>query len=225
MPGRTIAIGDIHGCAIALDTLLCAIRPTQKDTVVPLGDYVDRGPQSADVIEIFTNLVSDCKVIPLVGNHELMMMQALESKSSYDSWLQCGGNTTLASYGNRLSNLPQHHRLFLNHCVQYYETDTHFFIHANYDPNLELHEQPEQLALWTHIIDDIPDPHKNGKIAVVGHTPQMDGNVRDLGHIKMIDTHCYGNKWLTAMDVDTGHLWQATNAGALREIGSNSSTA
>ncbi len=215
MTNRTIAIGDIHGCARALDTLLRAIQPTPADTLVPLGDYVDRGPESSAVLEIFTTLLSSCHLVPLIGNHELMMMQALESKSSYDLWMQCGGNTTLASYGNRLSNFPQHHRLFLNHCVKYYETDTHFFIHANYDPNLELAEQPEQIAFWQHILEDVPDPHISGKTAIVGHTPQPDGNIRDLGHIKIIDTFCYGNQWLTALDVNSGFVWKANNRGEL----------
>jgi serine/threonine protein phosphatase 1 len=218
MSGRVIAIGDIHGCALALDTLLRAIQPQPDDTIVALGDYIDRGPQSADVLEIFTNLISSCRLVPLIGNHEMMMMQALESKTSYSHWMECGGATTVASYGNRISNLPQHHRLFLNHCLQFYETETHFFIHANYDPNVALDEQPEQLALWQHIIDDIPDPHFSGKTAIVGHTPQIDGNIRDLGHVKIIDTFCYGNMWLTGYDVDTGHIWQTTNRGELREL-------
>ena len=216
MAGRTIAIGDIHGCALALDTLLQAIAPAQTDTIITLGDYVDRGPHSADVIEIMTNLLPACKLVPLVGNHELMMMQALESRSSYDMWMQCGGDATMASYGNRLSNLPQHHRLFLNHCLQFYETDTHFFLHANYDPYQPLNRQPVELALWTHITEDIPPPHTNGKIAVVGHTPQLDGQIRDLGHVKIVDTFCYGNQWLTALDVDSGEYWQASNEGTLR---------
>ena len=217
MPGRTIAIGDIHGCAVAFDTLLQAIAPARADTLITLGDYVDRGPNSSDVIEILNNLLPACNLVPLVGNHELMMMQALESRNSFEMWMQCGGDATLASYGNRLSNLPQHHRLFLNHCLQFYETPTHFFVHANYDPVLPLAQQPVELCLWTHIVEHVPPPHSNGKIAIVGHTPQMDGEIRDLGHVKIIDTHCYGGQWLTALDVDSGQVWQATNEGQLRE--------
>ncbi len=217
MSGRTIAIGDIHGCAMALDTLLRAIQPRPEDTIVALGDYVDRGPQSADVIEIFTNVISMCRLIPLIGNHEVMMMQAMESQSSFAMWQQCGGDATVRSYGNQLSNIPQHHLLFLNHCVKYFETDTHFFIHANYDPYTPLADQPEQVALWQHISEFAPEPHQNGKIAVVGHTPQMDGSIRDLGHIKIIDTFCYGNLWLTALDVDSGDFWQASNQGQLHQ--------
>ena len=58
--------------------------------------------------------------------------------------------------------------------------------------------------------------HISGKTAVVGHTPQVEGDIRDLGHIKMIDTYCYGDQWLTALDVDSGQYWQANNWGGFR---------
>ena len=53
----------------------------------------------------------------------------------------------------------------------------------------------------------------NDKTAVLGHTPQMDGEVLDLGHLKVIDTYCYGDQWLTALDVDSGKIWQANERG------------
>ena len=74
---RTIAIGDIHGCATALDRLLVKIQPTQKDTLIGIGDYVDRGMESARTIDMLINLVSKTKFVPLIGNHELMMYLSL----------------------------------------------------------------------------------------------------------------------------------------------------
>ena len=74
---RTIAIGDIHGCATALDRLLVEIQPTQKDTVIGIGDYVDRGMESARTIDMLISLVSNTKFVPLIGNHELMMYHCL----------------------------------------------------------------------------------------------------------------------------------------------------
>ena len=74
---RTIAIGDIHGCAIALQRLIDEIKPTSNDIIIGMGDYVDRGMNSAGVLEILINLVSTCRFIPLIGNHELMMYKAL----------------------------------------------------------------------------------------------------------------------------------------------------
>lgn len=215
---RTIAIGDIHGCAIALQRLLDEIKPTRDDTIVGIGDYVDRGMDSAGVLEILVNLVPVCRFVPLIGNHELMMYKGLHSKKKgeFDFWFHHGGNATLASYGGRIENIPQHHVTFLSHCLRFYETETHFFIHANYDPVLPLLEQRDEVIFWQHIGEIPPELHISGKIAVVGHTPQVEGEIRDLGHVKIIDTYCYGDQWLTALDVTNGTIWQTNNVGELR---------
>ncbi len=214
---RTIAIGDMHGCAKALRCLLREINPTRSDTIIGIGDYVDRGMESSLVIETLLELVTTCRFIPLIGNHELMMYRGIHNgKSDFDFWFQHGGNATLASYGGRVENIPQHHMTFLSHCVRFYETDTHFFVHANYDPELPLAEQPDEVIFWQHIREIPPPIHDNGKIAIVGHTPQFGGEIRDVGHVKIIDTYCYGDQWLTALDVDNGTIWQANNEGQLR---------
>src|SRR4029453_4765190 len=74
MPGRTIAIGDIHGCAAALGALVAAIEPTADDTLVALGDYVDRGPNSRGVLDELLALAKRCRLVPLLGNHEIMLL-------------------------------------------------------------------------------------------------------------------------------------------------------
>ena len=214
---RTIAIGDIHGCATALDRLLVQIQPTQEDTVIGIGDYVDRGMNSAGTLDILISLVGKTKFVPLIGNHELMMYHGLYGeKSDLEYWYQHGGNATVASYGGRAENIPQHHLSFLSHCVRFYETDTHFFVHANYEPNLMLAEQPDEVIFWRHLNAGVPQPHASGKTAVVGHTPQHEGDVLNLGHILAIDTYCYGDQWLSAVDVESGTIWQANNRGDLR---------
>ena len=214
---RTIAIGDIHGCSVALNRLLEEIQPKNEDTVIGIGDYVDRGMASAEVIETLINLVSKTRFIPLIGNHELMMYQALFSgRQEFDFWYQHGGNATLASYGGRVENIPQHHVSFLSHCVRFYETETHFFVHANYLPDVELNQLPDEVIFWQHLRSHMPSPHVNAKVAVVGHTPQVEGEVTDFGHIKAIDTYCYGDQWLSALDVESGKVWQANNLGDLR---------
>lgn len=214
---RTIAIGDIHGCATALERLLTEIQPTNDDMVIGLGDYVDRGMESSRVIDILIDLVSKTRLVPLIGNHELMMYHGLYGeKSDLEYWYQHGGNATIASYGGRAENIPQHHLTFLSHCVRFHETDSHFFLHANYDPRLSLEEQPDDVIFWKHLKVEIPPPHPNGKIAVVGHTPQPYGDVINFGHVVAIDTYCYGDQWLTALDVESGQIWQANNRGELR---------
>ena len=214
---RTIAIGDIHGCATALNRLLTEIQPTPNDTIIGIGDYVDRGMESAQTLDILIDLVTKCRFIPLIGNHEIMMYKALQNgKADFNFWYQHGGNATLASYGGDIKNIPPHHITFLSHCIRFYETDTHFFIHANYDDSLPLEEQPDEIAFWQHVKGFPPGLHISGKTAVVGHTPQTDGDILNLGHLKVIDTYCYGDQWLTALDVTTGDFWQANTPGELR---------
>lgn len=214
---RIIAIGDIHGCCTALHALLREIQPTFEDTIVGMGDYVDRGMQSDEVIETLVNLVSDCRFVPLIGNHEIMMFKALQNgNQDMEFWLSHGGNSTLASYGGRVQNIPQHHLSFLRHCVRFFESDQHFFVHANYDPSTPLSEQPDELLFWQHVNEFPPGLHANGKVAIVGHTPQQDGEILDFGHLKVIDTYCYGDQYLTALDVTTGNYWQANNSGEVK---------
>jgi serine/threonine protein phosphatase 1 len=214
---RTIAIGDIHGCNVALKALLKAIEPTRQDTLVFLGDYVDRGLHSAEVLESLNDLLPVCNVVPLIGNHEIMMVNALKSKRDMDYWIQNGGMATIHSYGGRIQNIPQHHVAFLNHCVRYFESEFHFFVHASYDPNLPFDEQPGDLLFWAHILDDPPAPHISGKKAIVGHTPQESHEIRDIGHLAIIDTFCVDGGWLTGIDVETGRVWQTDNFGSLRD--------
>lgn len=137
--GRTIAIGDIHGCSTALHALLAEIHPEPKDTIVTIGDYIDRGPDSRGVIETLLELRKQCCLVPLLGNHEEMLFSARSSHDMLDRWLKYGGATTLASYdADDLHAIPSEHDWFLDSCRLYYETNTHFFIHANYDQNLPL---------------------------------------------------------------------------------------
>lgn len=216
---RTIAIGDIHGHAMALKALVLAIEPQPDDTLVFVGDYVDRGPDSRGVLNQLIELGERFKVVALMGNHEESMLAARTRESSLEFWLSpiCGGQATLQSYGSALdlSLVPPEHFRFLEGLRRYHETDTHFFIHANYAPNWRLEEHNSRTALWLNL-KDLPGPHYSGKIAVVGHTPQMDGKILDLGYLKCIDTGCGFGGVLTALDVASGRIWQVDEQGELR---------
>src|SRR5262249_30858987 len=96
---RTIAIGDIHGCLRALDLLLEVIQPRPDDVLITLGDYVDRGPDSRGVLDRLIELQSQCKLIALKGNHDIMMMRGRDDFAAYEDWTHCGGKATLQSYG------------------------------------------------------------------------------------------------------------------------------
>lgn len=219
MSSRLIAIGDIHGCARALETLLEAIGPTQDDLFVPLGDYVDRGPNSKGVIDCLLELEKTCRVEPILGNHEEMMQMVLSGRTGPTDWLRYGGVATLDSYGfaGDPSAIPESHRDFLNRCRDYFETERYFFLHANYEHDVPLAELDPQTLRWQSLVVSMPGPHVSGKVAVVGHTPDKYGEIMDVGYLKCIDTYCYGGQWLTALDLHSGRTWQANDKGILRD--------
>ena len=212
---RTIAIGDVHGCSAALDALLDAIAPTPRDLIVTLGDYVDRGPDSRGVIDRLIDLSARCRLKPLLGNHELLMLGAIDDPAEIDFWFECGGRQTVQSYGGSLESIPDEHIAFLRNCRRYYQTADHIFLHANYFGDVPLDEQPDFVLFWEHISFLVPAPHDSGKRVIVGHTPQATGEILDLGHVVCIDTHCVGGGWLTALEVNTGTIWQADREGKL----------
>jgi serine/threonine protein phosphatase 1 len=217
---RVLTIGDIHGCSAALDRLLALVSLRAEDTVIALGDYVDRGPDSSGVLARLLKLRKKCRLVALRGNHEVMMLEAREDRKKEKEWLNCGGRETLASYSvlgdaGKLVDVPDEHWEFLEKgCVAWYETDTHFFVHANAYPDLPLDEQPDYMLYWEQFND--PAPHVLGKVMVCGHTPQQSGVPRNLGHAVCLDTWAHGRGWLSCLDVTTGRLWQANQAGQER---------
>jgi serine/threonine protein phosphatase 1 len=219
MSRRVIAIGDIHGCAAALRAVVQAIKPAKGDTLIPLGDCIDRGPQSRQVIDELLALREECRLVPLLGNHEEMMLNFLDGRPQPDDWYEVGGAATLASYGPRRSVdeiLPEHVD-YLRTWADCFQTDTHFFVHASYEPQRPLHEQHWQTLRWHSLRDGVPESHVSGKVAVVGHTSQKDGQIFDVGHLICIDTYCWGGGWLTALEPSTGQVWQADRHGRMRE--------
>src|SRR5690242_20050243 len=99
---RVLAIGDVHGCSVALRALLAAAAPRSDDLIVTLGDYVDRCPDTRGVLDQLIALRGTGRLVPLRGNHEVMMLEARAgSFGDAPAWLACGGRQTLASYGSR----------------------------------------------------------------------------------------------------------------------------
>jgi serine/threonine protein phosphatase 1 len=222
---RTIAIGDIHGCLAALDALLDAIAPQAEDTIVTVGDYVDRGPDSRRVLDRLLALAQRCRLVPLLGNHDQMMLLVCDGRLELvGDWLLFGGDATVASYGGRVPLngplkplVPLAHLEFLRACRMFYASDRHLFVHANYAADVPLEKQEPDTLLWESLKRRLPGPHYSGKVAIVGHTAQKSGEVLDVGYLKCIDTCCYGSGFLTALDVETGQLWQADKKGKLRK--------
>ena len=214
---RTIAIGDIHGCSLALAALIDAIDPQSDDTIITLGDYVDRGIDSKGVLDQLVELSKRCHLIPILGNHEEMMLHARGSRSDLRFWINCGGDAALDSYGDsgRIDLIPRNHFRFLESCLPYFETDTHVFLHANFKPSVLVAKLDDHTLRWLSLRDYVPpERHCSGKTVLVGHTPQ--GEVLDLGYLMCLDTGCCNGGWLTALDVGSGKVWQVNERGEMR---------
>lgn len=227
---RTLAIGDIHGCLRAFDTLLEMVSPTLDDTLVTLGDYVDRGPDSRGVIERLLSLEKFTQFVPLRGNHEEMMCAARDGRADLHFWMRVGGDETVASYGVPIdpfdleqdgeglrNGVPQAHWDFLfQRCGDAYETDDHIFVHAGVVPDKPLDAHARRELLWPKFQDR--GPHQSGKRVICGHTPQHNGIPLNVGHTVVVDTWVYDLiGWLTCFDVESGHYWQANQQGDRRE--------
>jgi serine/threonine protein phosphatase 1 len=219
MPQRVIAIGDIHGCALALRALVSILEPQPSDTIITLGDCVDRGPDSRGVIEELIALRERCHLVSLLGNHEEMMLNFMDGKPQPDDWLEVGGAATVESYRDadgKMNPIPNSHEEFIRSWGDYYETSSHFFAHGSYDPECPLGQQHWQTMRWQSLKHGIPEPHVSGKTAVVGHTSQKSGEILNVGHLLCIDTFCWGGGWLTAFDTVTGQTWQVNRDGCRR---------
>jgi serine/threonine protein phosphatase 1 len=226
-----IAIGDVHGCSPALNAILDCVDLAADDTLVTLGDYIDRGPDSRGVIDALLAVAKKCRLIPILGNHEEMLLAVVDGQISPADWLRAGGLATLGSYGPRpgraadaaaaaapdVTAIPPEHIDFFRSCRDYHETDTHLLLHANYDPALPFARQDRVTIRWQSLRDSVPGPHCSGKTAIVGHTPTRSGEIFDVGYLKCLDTYCYGGGWLTALDLASGQVWQANRDGAIRE--------
>jgi serine/threonine protein phosphatase 1 len=212
---RILAIGDIHGCDVALETLLSRLAPTPRDTVVVLGDLVDRGPGSRQVIERLLALRDQCRLVMILGNHEEMMLDALSRGEWAEDWLRYGGLATIKSYGGNPRNIPVEHLNFLETGVNFLETAGEIFVHANLQPDVPLDGQVADWLRWTHL-GGHEQPHPSGQRVICGHTPQRSGTPLEVPGWVCIDTFACGGGWLTGLDVGTNDFIQTNQAGELR---------
>ena len=191
---RIIAIGDIQGFADRLDILLgmiiadLAASPPVEAEIVFLGDYIDRGPNSAAVLDRLARRDVPLPFVALRGNHEALLLEALADPAGMAHWCRSGGDATLASYGIELSpqaggkalsrarkalleRLPEQHRRFLAHTAFHHVAGPYTFVHAGLRPGVPLDQQSEDDLLW---IRDafFRSAHSIDGVVVHGHTPR-----------------------------------------------------
>ncbi|MGB0993358.1 MAG: metallophosphoesterase family protein [Akkermansiaceae bacterium] len=213
---RTLAIGDIHGCHDALETLLDFIDLSDDDLLVTLGDYIDRGPKSNHVLDTLLELRETHQIVTLKGNHEQMIENAQLSLQECQFWMVNGGYATLDSYeANSFDDIPKRHWEFFKTCKPYLETERHIFVHAGARPDKPMDEQTDENYYWQRFGKTIG--HLSEKLLICGHTPQKDGFPATKPGVVCIDTFAFGGGWLTCLDADTGQIWQANEGGETRE--------
>ncbi|AEH50926.1 metallophosphoesterase family protein [Pseudothermotoga thermarum] len=188
----TYVVGDIHGCLWALDKLVKKLPLASDDTLIFLGDYVDRGPDSKGVIDYLIGLSKFHNCVFLRGNHEQMMLACLEKGQDCYLWEFNGANATIRSYGG-IKSIPQQHIEFLKNTRLYYVKDKFIFVHAGLKPGVPLENQDPFDLVW--IRDEFiysQNPAVGYKV-VFGHTPFA--NVLILPDKIGVDTGCvYGGK-------------------------------
>jgi serine/threonine protein phosphatase 1 len=201
----TYAIGDIHGSLEKLKRLMlrceqdAAGRPFK---FVFLGDYIDRGPQSAGVIAGLIELQSRLgdHFVVLKGNHEAMMLGAIDGTAPPQFWLAQGGAATLESYGNvRPSELPGAHVDWIRSLPLSHDDGRRFFVHAGIDPDKPFDMQDERHLLWIRE-PFLSDDRDHGRLVVHGHTPTEAPDFR--GNRLNIDTGAVFGGPLTAAVFD-----------------------
>jgi serine/threonine protein phosphatase 1 len=174
--GKIFAIGDIHGSIDRLQDLMQKIPiDFANDTLLFIGDYIDRGPGSVEVVEYLMDLKKRVpEIILLKGNHEDMLEKYLDGTDRF-TYLLNGGQSTLDSYLSKTHRsdsfpIPAEHIDFFKSLRLYYETEAYIFVHAGLRPKIPLASQKSEDLLW--IRDKfIYSKYNFGKPVVFGHTP------------------------------------------------------
>ena len=235
-PGcRAYAVGDIHGRLDLLNLLIERIeqdisaRPQAKTFIIFLGDLIDRGPESAGVVErLRTYRPAGARTIFLGGNHEEVLLRILDgSRGVLPSWLKFGGAECAESYGmdpvalRKLdedsaiallqAKIPREHREFLESFADTFRFGDYLFVHAGIRPGIGLEEQDRSDLRWIRE-PFLGDAKEHGFIVVHGHT--IVPRVEERRNRIAIDTGAYHSGVLTALAVEDDQRWYLTSEAA-----------
>lgn len=221
--GRTIyAVGDIHGRLDLLREVHKKIdedKKTLRATAVSemyLGDYIDRGPNGAEVVSHLIARARGCQAFFLRGNHEQMLLNFINGDDCLGDWRKIGGAPTLLSYGLKteqvardvpeetvraefMRRLPSEHQRFYAETSSYCDAEPYLFVHAGLRPSVALEQQSlmDLLTIRTQFLEFAGDL---GRIVVHGHTPVMQPELRP-NRINL-DTGAFATHLLTCLKVD-----------------------
>lgn len=223
---RVYAVGDVHGRADLLTELFMRIdndlrtRPHAHATEIFLGDYIDRGPHSREVIDLLIDRQRRHQTMFLKGNHEDCMLQVLGDPAAFAEWKMIGGLSTVLSYGITLTGhydpqgqariatalaetIPDSHSSFLRSLRLSFSVGDFFFAHAGVRPGIPLVAQSPRDLLWIRE-DFLLHEEDFGKIVVHGHTPTKEPEIR-RNRIN-IDTGAYATGRLTCLVLENDQM-------------------
>lgn len=226
-PGhRVYAIGDVHGCDDrlgALHTLIvedAADRPAEKVTIIHLGDYVDRGPQSRQVIERLMrgSPLAGAEMVCLMGNHEALMLKALRPPAgaprnhvdhAIELWLLNGGDRAMDSYGlgraDGRFHVPREHLDWIAALPTHHRIGGYFFCHAGIYPGVPLDQQDDHNLVWIRE-PFLSSEDDHGAVVVHGHTPIRGGHIEVFPNRIGIDTAAVFGGPLTCLVLEGDQL-------------------
>lgn len=208
--GRLFAVGDVHGCADELRALLQQLPLDRDSTVVFVGDYIDRGPDSRGVVDTVLELGEMCNVVCLLGNHELMLREFLDGSDPVKvaRFVYNGGSSTLASYADDQGRyaFPQEHLQFYANLKYFHVEGDYCFVHAGLpvdldDIDVDLHGEE---MVWMRRRPSDPDPDMS-KIVVHGHSTSLEVEVTP--HRIGLDTACVFGRRLSAIELESRKVY------------------
>ncbi len=216
MSNRLFAIGDIHGCFDSLKELVEHEIQLQKgDKLILLGDYIDRGPKSKEVVDfIFELQENGYGVVPLVGNHEVMLLEAFNDEKLVSKWIQNGGSETLNSFGiSFLKNLESKYLNFFKSLKLFFEFEVYLFVHAGFNDKIENPFDDSYHMIWK-CREEYISPLLKDRVIIHGHCPvsfvtckeRINNRVinLDTGCVYSTNTH-FGR--LTALELTTRRIF------------------
>ena len=215
MKNRSFVIGDIHGCYFTLRAMLFEeLDISINDQVYFLGDYIDRGPYSKEVLDLIIRLIDNgYNINCLRGNHEQMALEAPLSKSDNENWLTMGGDATLKSFKiKKIEEIDKKYLHFFKSLDYYFELDNFILVHANLNFFAENPFNDLYSMLWSRNDDVYPDKIGGRKI-IGGHTPTALNKINEsiISNKIKLDGGCvykgkknYGN--LCALNLNTLEL-------------------
>lgn len=178
---KVYAIGDIHGCFKTFFTLLEKLNYSKEDKLILLGDLIDRGGSSKEVLDLVIDLKnSGFDIGSVMGNHDIMMLESLRSKEGYENWKFYGGDSALRSFGvEHIRDIPDKYFELISDFKAYIVYENYLLVHGGLNFDLEDPLEDTESMMWERNRDGIDKDKLDGKTMLVGHTPKPQSTIEE----------------------------------------------